>query len=74
MMESPYYRDNLEQILAFTNGRQLLTVKEVMDFCGFVDRRTAHRHFPFIQSRISAATFARCLCQPDPAARKRVGR
>jgi len=60
--ENDFYRDNLEQILAFTQGRQVLTVTEVGRFTGLKDPRTIRRHFPFSDSRISAATLARCLC------------
>lgn len=61
-MENQYYRINLEQILAFSDGRQLLTAAEVGRFTGLKDIRTIKRHFPFTQGRISAATLARCMC------------
>lgn len=61
-MEHPDYRNNLEQILLFTGGKQLLSVSEVCQFTGIVDPRTARKHFPFVGRRISAATMARCLC------------
>ena len=60
--EHAFYRDNLEQILAFTEGRQLLTVAEVGRFTGLADPRTIKRRYPFVENRISAATLARCLC------------
>lgn len=60
-MESPYYRDNLEQILKFTGGRNLLTIGDVKRFCGVADGRTVRRRYPIIQGYISAATLARCL-------------
>ena len=60
--EHEFYRDNLEQILAFTGGRHLLTVTEVCRFTGYRDTRTARAHFPFKDGWISAATLARCLC------------
>ena len=61
-MENVDYRNNLEQILAFTNGRNLLTTADVLRFTGIRDYRTAHRRFPFQGNTISAATLARCLC------------
>lgn len=62
-MEAFSYRDNLEQILTFTGGRQLLTVAEVRSFTGLKDARTIKRRFPyFVDNRISAATLARCMC------------
>lgn len=61
-MEHTSYQDNLEQILAFTEGRQLLSVTDVGRFTGLRDPRTVKRRFPhFVENRISAATLARCL-------------
>ena len=61
MVHENYY-DNLEQILAFTGGRQLLNIKDVKAFTGLKDYRAIHRHFTFVDGYISAATFARQLC------------
>lgn len=61
-MEHPAYRDNLEQILNFSNGRQMLTIGEVMTFTGIRHYTTIHKLFPFTGSYISAATLARCMC------------
>lgn len=61
-MEHPDYRNNLEQVLAFSGGRQLLTVGEAMEFTGVKHYRTIHKLFPFVNGYISAATMARCLC------------
>lgn len=62
-MEHPAYRDNLEQILAFTGGRQLLNIKDVKAFTGIQDPRTVRKYYPMDASgHISAATFARQLC------------
>lgn len=60
-MEHPDYRINLEQVLAFSEGRQLLTAADVGRFTGLKDTRTIKRHFPFTNGRISAATLARCM-------------
>ena len=56
--EKPYYRENLEQILKFSQGRQLLSVNDVRQFTGIKDYRTIKRRFPFIGNYISAATLA----------------
>lgn len=61
-MEHPAYRDNLEQILKFSNGRQMLTIGEVMAFTGIRHYTTIHKLFPFTGPYISAATLARCMC------------
>ena len=61
-MEHSAYRDNIEQILAFTGGRQLLNIKDVKAFTGLKDYRAIHRRFTFVDGYISAATFARQLC------------
>lgn len=63
MPERPDYRDNLEQILAFTGGRQLLTLSDVRKFTGLKDPRTIRNHFTLSEDGyISAASFARQLC------------
>ena len=61
-MEHPAYRDNLEQILNYTGGRQLLTVTDVRKFTGLVDQRTIKKFPYFVDNCISAATLARCMC------------
>ena len=61
-IEHPAYRDNLEQILKFSEGRNPLGVSEVGRFTGLVDRRTITRRYPFVNGKISAATLARCMC------------
>ena len=61
-MEHPAYRDNLEQVLAFTGGRQLLNIKDLCKCTGIRDPRTARKYFPLVDGHISAATLARCLC------------
>ena len=32
--ETEFYRDNLEAILAFTGGKQMLNIKQVSEFTG----------------------------------------
>lgn len=62
-MVNDFYYDNLEQILVFTGGRQLLNLADIRKFTGMKDLRTIQRHFPLQKGGyISAATFARQLC------------
>ena len=62
-MSEPFaYRENLEQILEFSGGRNLLSITEVGRFTGLVDQRAIKRRYPFIDGKISAATLARCMC------------
>ena len=61
-MVNDFYYDNLEQILAFTGGRNLLNIKEVLAFTGLKDYLAIHRRFTFVNDYISAATLARQLC------------
>lgn len=61
------YRENLQDILEFTNGRRLLTFEDVKKYTGLGDNRTVRRRFPyFVESRISAATLALCLSGGKP--------
>lgn len=62
-MDQLDYRNNLEDILAFTNGRHLLSVGDVMAYTGFLDSRTVNRRYPMIDGYISAPVLARCLCK-----------
>lgn len=63
MAEQFAYRENLEQILKFSSGKQLLSITEVGRFTGLVDQRAIKRRFPFfVNGKISAATLARCMC------------
>ena len=55
------YRENLQDILEFFGGKRMLSVKDVLEFTGFADSRTAHKRFPFSDGYISAATLALCL-------------
>ena len=60
-MEHPAYRDNLEQILAATQGRQMLTIGDVREITGIRHYQTLHKLFPFTGRYISAATLALSL-------------
>lgn len=55
------YRETLADILDFSQGRRLLSVKEVKDYTGIADDRTAKRRFPFKGSQIAATMLALCL-------------
>lgn len=60
--ELPAYRDNLQDILEFTNGRRILTVRDVKAYTGIADTRTAKKRYPFDKNlTISAPTLARCM-------------
>ena len=61
-IEHPAYRDNLEQILKASNGRQMLTIGDVKAITGIRHYQTLHKLFPFQGRYISAATLARCMC------------
>lgn len=61
-MEHIDYRNNLEQVLQFSDGRQMLTIGEVMQFTGIRHYATLHKRFPFVDGYISVATLARCMC------------
>lgn len=62
--EHEFYRDNLEQILAFSKGNNILSIQDVMAYTGFKSYVTVRRYFPFHEGHfISAATLARCLCK-----------
>lgn len=63
--ERQFYRENLEQILSFSGGRQLLSVNDVRRFTGIKDYRTIKRRFPFSDNYISAATLAACMAGND---------
>lgn len=52
------YRENLQDILEFFDGKRLLTVGEVKTYTGLLDNRTLKKRFPFSNGYISAATLA----------------
>lgn len=47
MSESRYYRDNLADILEFTEGRHLLSLEDVRRFTGIKKYSTLKNRFPF---------------------------
>ncbi|MPM03136.1 hypothetical protein SDC9_49396 [bioreactor metagenome] len=63
MRETIVFRDNLEDILAFSNGKHLLTIKDVSTFTGR-DPRWCKKAYGIDPAKgISAATLARKLCE-----------
>ncbi len=73
-MESPFYRENLESVLAFTGGAHVLNISQVGQYTGLGDPRTIRRHFPyFMNNIISAETLTKCLSgTPPKGLRKKV--
>ena len=59
--EKAFYRENLEQILDFTGGVNVLTMTQLKSFTGIKDTRTLKKRFPLTHNTISAATLAGCL-------------
>ena len=59
--EKAAYRDNLDSILSFTDGKHMLNVSGVAKYTGLT-RATVKKMFPFKESgHISAETLAREL-------------
>lgn len=65
--ESEFYRDNLAQVLEYSKGRQMLNIKETMEFTGIRSYATIGKMFPFVGGYISAATLARCMARKADA-------
>lgn len=61
MREKDGYRENLEQILTFSNGKSLLTLKDVRELTGIKDNRTLKKRYPFSEGYISATDLARAM-------------
>lgn len=61
MREKPGYRDVLEDILRWSDGKRLLTATEAAAYLG-VDRRTAVKRFSITADGIAAPVLARKLC------------
>lgn len=64
MPREPYaYRDNLEDLLSFFEGKRLLTIKDVSAYTGR-DIRWCKKRFKIDPAKgISVPTFARMLCE-----------
>lgn len=61
MREKDGYRENLEQILTFSNGKSLLSLKDVRELTGIKDNRTLKKRYPFSEGYISATDLARAM-------------
>jgi hypothetical protein len=61
MKEKDGYRENLEQILTFSNGKSLLSLKDVRAYTGIKDNRTLKKRYPFVAGYISATELARAM-------------
>ena len=61
MKEKNGYREQLECILSYTNGRQLLSLKDVRGYTGIKDNRTLKKRYSFNNGFISAAELARAM-------------
>ena len=62
MSEKAGYRSVLADILEYTDGRRLLTKKDVADYLG-VDQRTAAKRFNLTKDGIVAPELARMLAK-----------
>lgn len=59
--EKQGYREHLEDILAFTGGRRVLSLTDVRGYTGIADNRTVRKRFPIDGHTISAPALARAL-------------
>lgn len=58
------YEDHMEDILKFTGGRRLLSVRDVGRYTGLRDVRTIRRRFPCFRGKyLSASALARALSE-----------
>ena len=55
------YRETLDDILAFTGGKRLLTLRDVKAYTGISDDRTALKRYPMTDGRITAPKLALLL-------------
>lgn len=72
-MEADGYREALEDILAYTGGRRLVTMKEAKSYLGLADDRTVRNRVPsgFVDGKIYAVTLARALCKEEKKGRRK---
>lgn len=59
MREKDGYREQLEQILAYSGGKVVLTLKDVRGLTGVKDNRTLKKRYCFNNGVISASALAR---------------
>lgn len=55
------YRETLDDILAFTGGKRLLTLRDVKNYTGIYDNRTVRSRYPITDGHITAPTLALLL-------------
>ena len=55
------YRETLEDILDFFDGRRMLNLSDVKAYTGLKENRTLKSRFPFRNHYIAATTLAMCL-------------
>ena len=60
-MNKENYRETLKDILAFTNGKRLLTIKDVCDFTK-ASRHEVTKRYSFTDRYIEADKLAREMC------------
>ena len=60
--EKEAYRDILEDVLSYTEGRRLLSLSEVCRYLGR-DRRSVQKKYDIQPGGITAPELARKLCQ-----------
>ena len=65
--EKDGYREILQDILEFSSGRRMLTVKEVSAYTGIADYRAIKKRFHFVDNYISVFVLAKHLCGGEPA-------
>lgn len=59
MREKQGYREQLACILTFTEGKNLLSLKDVREFTGVKDNRTLKKRYSFENGYISASELAK---------------
>lgn len=59
--EKAGYREILQDILEFSSGRRMLSIKEVSAYTGIVDYRALKKRFSFVDNYISAFALAQTL-------------
>lgn len=59
LREKQGYREQLACILTFTEGKNLLSLKDVREFTGVKDNRTLKKRYSFENGYISASELAK---------------
>lgn len=60
-MEKANYRDTLKDILEFTGGKHLLSIKQVCEYTG-ASRYYVSKRYPFKDRKIEAEKLAKEMC------------